>query len=164
MAGLNQTSPSVSASGTGTSTWLSDENWRLLDPLVTVFNVGLIVFVLYILCRIYYCMSRRSNGTITAAFSFDNPTEISLPTTARLNSDVLSTLPIFVYVMAADDERLECAVCLTEFETGEKGRLLPGCNHKFHVACIDMWFASHSTCPICRSRVEANAVGSDEAV
>ncbi|URE00648.1 RING-H2 finger protein [Musa troglodytarum] len=162
MAGLNQTSPSVSP-GTGSSTWFSDENRRFLDPLFTVLNVGLFVLMLYILCRISYYRSRSSNGTTTASFSFYNPTEISLPT-ARLNSDVLSTLPIFVYVMAADDEKLECAVCLTEFENGEKGRLLPGCNHKFHVACIDMWFASHSTCPICRSRVEANVMGSDEAV
>ncbi|RZS18247.1 hypothetical protein BHM03_00050483 [Ensete ventricosum] len=163
MAGLNQTSPSVSSPGTGSSTWLSPENRRFLDPLFTLLNVGLVVLMLYILYRIFCCRYRRSNGTTTAVIYFDNPTEISLPT-ARLNSDVLSTLPIFVYVMAADDERLGCAVCLTEFENGEKGRLLPGCNHKFHVACIDMWFASHSTCPICRSIVEANVMGSDEAV
>jgi hypothetical protein len=33
-------------------------------------------------------------------------------------------------------------------------RLLPKCNHSFHINCIDMWFHSHSTCPICRSPVE----------
>ncbi|KAJ7533737.1 hypothetical protein O6H91_13G061800 [Diphasiastrum complanatum] len=35
----------------------------------------------------------------------------------------------------------------------EKGRLLPKCNHRFHTGCIDMWFHTHSTCPLCRTCV-----------
>ncbi|XP_052186197.1 RING-H2 finger protein ATL64-like [Diospyros lotus] len=46
-----------------------------------------------------------------------------------------------------------CAICLCEFEEGEELRALPECGHSFHVACIDMWLYSHSTCPICRSAV-----------
>ncbi|GAV87316.1 zf-RING_2 domain-containing protein [Cephalotus follicularis] len=46
---------------------------------------------------------------------------------------------------------LDCAVCLSELVEGEKARLLPKCNHGFHVECIDMWFQSHSTCPLCRN-------------
>ncbi|KHN26534.1 RING-H2 finger protein ATL2 [Glycine soja] len=48
----------------------------------------------------------------------------------------------------------ECAVCLSEFEPGETGRVLPKCNHSFHIECIDMWFHSHDTCPLCRAPVE----------
>ena len=48
---------------------------------------------------------------------------------------------------------LECAVCLCEFEAYEKGRFLPSCHHSFHIDCIDMWFISHSTCPLCRTPV-----------
>lgn len=48
---------------------------------------------------------------------------------------------------------LECAVCLCEVCEGEKARLLPKCNHGFHVDCIDMWFQSHSTCPLCRNPI-----------
>ncbi|XP_019151043.1 PREDICTED: RING-H2 finger protein ATL51-like [Ipomoea nil] len=44
-----------------------------------------------------------------------------------------------------------CAVCLSEFEDGEELRTLPECMHSFHVACIDMWFYSHSNCPVCRT-------------
>nr|GMC53892.1 RING-H2 finger protein ATL60-like [Ipomoea batatas] len=40
---------------------------------------------------------------------------------------------------------------------GEKARLLPKCNHGFHVDCIDMWFHSHSTCPLCRNPVSKPA-------
>nr|GMC94183.1 RING-H2 finger protein ATL52-like [Ipomoea batatas]GMC98259.1 RING-H2 finger protein ATL52-like [Ipomoea batatas] len=44
-----------------------------------------------------------------------------------------------------------CAVCLSEFEDGEELRTLPECMHSFHVACIDMWFYSHTNCPVCRT-------------
>ncbi|CAA0831598.1 RING-H2 finger protein ATL2 [Striga hermonthica] len=76
------------------------------------------------------------------------------------NPAVLSSLPAFVFSaappQAAAEGRplLECAVCLSEFEEKEIVRLLPGCGHSFHVGCIDMWFHSHTTCPLCRSPVE----------
>ena len=28
------------------------------------------------------------------------------------------------------------------------------CKHLYHVKCIDMWLASHTTCPLCRADVE----------
>ncbi|KAL9351671.1 hypothetical protein Peur_054351 [Populus x canadensis] len=40
---------------------------------------------------------------------------------------------------------------LSGFEEGEELRTLPECLHSYHVACIDMWFYSHSNCPICRT-------------
>ncbi|XP_057422418.1 RING-H2 finger protein ATL52-like [Lotus japonicus] len=46
---------------------------------------------------------------------------------------------------------MDCSVCLSEFEDGESVRLLPKCNHAFHLPCIDTWLKSHSTCPLCRS-------------
>lgn len=54
---------------------------------------------------------------------------------------------------------LECAVCLAEFaDGGEKLRLLPGCCHVFHAACIDVWLAAHVTCPVCRADLADPAV------
>lgn len=70
-----------------------------------------------------------------------------------LEVSVLNSLPLFVYSELTHKE-LDCAVCLSEFEEGETGRVLPTCHHSFHIECIDMWFHSHSTCPICRDRVE----------
>ncbi|EPS63736.1 hypothetical protein M569_11048, partial [Genlisea aurea] len=47
----------------------------------------------------------------------------------------------------------DCAVCLSEFEQGENLRLLPKCNHAFHIPCIDTWLRTHTNCPICRAAV-----------
>ncbi|CAA7033362.1 unnamed protein product [Microthlaspi erraticum] len=44
----------------------------------------------------------------------------------------------------------ECAICLGEFAEGERVRVLPACNHSFHMSCIDTWLVSHSSCPNCR--------------
>lgn len=47
----------------------------------------------------------------------------------------------------------DCSVCLSEFQENESLRLLPKCNHAFHLPCIDPWLKSHSTCPLCRSNI-----------
>lgn len=70
-----------------------------------------------------------------------------------LDPSVLKSLAVLVFQPEEFKEGLECAVCLSEIVEGEKLRLLPKCNHGFHVDCIDMWFHSHSTCPLCRNPV-----------
>ncbi|CAK9188184.1 unnamed protein product [Ilex paraguariensis] len=47
----------------------------------------------------------------------------------------------------------ECPVCLSAFVEGEQIRRLKECKHCFHVACIDMWLYSHSSCPVCRASI-----------
>ncbi|KAI4317141.1 hypothetical protein L6164_025039 [Bauhinia variegata] len=44
----------------------------------------------------------------------------------------------------------ECVICLSDFTNGDRVRILPKCNHGFHVRCIDKWLSSHSSCPKCR--------------
>ncbi|KAM7260815.1 hypothetical protein ACFE04_026290 [Oxalis oulophora] len=70
-----------------------------------------------------------------------------------LEPAVIGSIPIVMFDAKEFKDGLECAVCLSELIDGEKTRLLPKCNHGFHVDCIDMWFKSHSTCPLCRNQV-----------
>ncbi|XP_021740285.1 RING-H2 finger protein ATL54-like [Chenopodium quinoa] len=50
----------------------------------------------------------------------------------------------------------DCSVCLSEFQEGETLRLLPKCEHAFHIDCIDTWLRSHTNCPMCRASIVAN--------
>ena len=74
---------------------------------------------------------------------------------------VIDSLPLvsFSVVKALKDgkEDLECTVCLESFEEDESLRLLPKCSHVFHTECIDAWFISHSTCPLCRTSLKPTA-------
>lgn len=71
-----------------------------------------------------------------------------------LESCVMHSLPITQIKKKKDEEsRAECAVCLGEFEEDEWVKHLPICTHAFHVSCIDTWFQTHSSCPLCRSYV-----------
>ncbi|KAK0571407.1 hypothetical protein LWI29_015238 [Acer saccharum] len=77
---------------------------------------------------------------------------------ARKNSGidrtVIEALPLFRFgSLSGQKDGLECAVCLTRFDPTEVLRLLPKCKHAFHVECVDTWLDSHSTCPLCRNRV-----------
>ncbi|XP_048546329.1 RING-H2 finger protein ATL39-like [Triticum urartu] len=75
----------------------------------------------------------------------------------------IAAIPAFVYTAAASagagDGDAQCAVCLEALSGGEKARRLPVCAHTFHVGCIDMWFHSHATCPVCRCHVEPQKSG-----
>jgi len=64
----------------------------------------------------------------------------------------LRSFPVVKYSKEVNVQGLdtECVICLSEFKEGEKLRILPKCNHGFHVKCIDKWLNSHSSCPTCR--------------
>ncbi|KAJ4889002.1 putative RING-H2 finger protein ATL49 [Raphanus sativus] len=72
-----------------------------------------------------------------------------------VEQSLIDKLPVFHYksVIGLKITSFDCPVCLSEFETEDKLRLLPKCSHAFHVDCIDTWLLSHSTCPLCRSNL-----------
>ncbi|KAE8721707.1 actin family protein [Hibiscus syriacus] len=63
----------------------------------------------------------------------------------------LKTFPTVIYSADLNLQfGLGVRLCLSDFTTGDRVRLLPKCNHGFHVKCIDKWLSSHSSCPKCR--------------
>lgn len=70
-----------------------------------------------------------------------------------LDPSVLNSVPVLVFSSKEFRDSIECSICLSQTVDGEKIRILPQCNHGFHVDCIDMWFHSNSTCPVCRNLV-----------
>ncbi|KAM7276584.1 hypothetical protein ACFE04_018450 [Oxalis oulophora] len=50
-------------------------------------------------------------------------------------------------------ESMQCSVCLSDFEEGDKVRRLK-CKHTFHKDCLDKWLHEFfATCPLCRTKI-----------
>ncbi|KHN02947.1 RING-H2 finger protein ATL2 [Glycine soja] len=129
----------------------------MLIAIVVLFIVIVIMLCLHVYVRWRLVNARRRQHLRRSnrprfVFYMDPAARIAL-TRRGLHPSVISTLPVFTF--SAANNPTECAVCLSEFENGETGRVLPKCNHSFHTECIDVWFQSHATCPLCRETVEA---------
>ncbi|KAL2327336.1 hypothetical protein Fmac_020763 [Flemingia macrophylla] len=44
-----------------------------------------------------------------------------------------------------------CSICLGDYKSSDLLRVLPDCDHVFHLKCIDPWLRLHPTCPLCRT-------------
>uniref|UniRef100_A0A0E0L8V8 RING-type E3 ubiquitin transferase n=1 Tax=Oryza punctata TaxID=4537 RepID=A0A0E0L8V8_ORYPU len=139
-------------------------NGVLLAAVIFLFMVVVFVFLLYLYAKRYLGANPLlAPASPSSRFLFLDASPFprrGLPAAA------LRALPVTVYAKPAaagagggGEEALECAVCLSEVADGEKVRLLPKCDHGFHVECIDMWFHSHDTCPLCRAPVGSDAGG-----
>lgn len=77
--------------------------------------------------------------------------------TTGLQQSIISAITVCKYKKGEGlIEGTECSVCLSEFEEDETLRLLPKCNHAFHLPCIDTWLRSHTNCPMCRAPIVTN--------
>ncbi|KAJ4824281.1 hypothetical protein Tsubulata_008154 [Turnera subulata] len=133
------------------------------------FDTNMVIILAALLCALICALGL--NSIVRCAlrcsrrFSFETPDE----TAARLavtglKKSALRQIPVIIYgaagirVIATD-----CAICLGEFADGEKVRVLPKCNHGFHVRCIDTWLVSHSSCPTCRGSLLEQPPASSDA-
>ncbi|XBI08841.1 E3 ubiquitin-protein ligase ATL41-like [Aegilops tauschii subsp. strangulata] len=85
-----------------------------------------------------------------------------------LSSAEIETLPCHDFKAAVGGGG-DCAVCLEAFESGDRCRRLPRCEHSFHAPCVDSWLKKSQCCPVCRADVvdrptaEAKVAGEGEA-
>lgn len=122
--------------------------------IIAVLISGMLVVVF---CSIYIRGRSRSStervGQITG--HSNRPVDFYERPGQGLDRSLVESLPEVSYSvvknMKTGKDSLECAVCLERFEEDENLRLLPKCSHVFHSECIDVWFHSHSTCPLCRA-------------
>ncbi|KAK7303766.1 hypothetical protein RJT34_14681 [Clitoria ternatea] len=136
----------------------------MLSAIIVLFFVVVLMLCLHVYARWYLIRARRRqlrrnrhrrHTQLVFYNDANNPTTV-IAASRGLDATVIASLPVFSYDPKTQSETPpECAVCLSEFELGETGRILPKCKHSFHIDCIDMWFHSHSTCPLCRAPVEA---------
>lgn len=108
------------------------------------------VFIVYV-CLLWYTTNNNRS-------EFQSPVK---PVTEKgLSASELEKLPKITgkeLVMAT-----ECAVCLDEIEGEQPARLVPGCNHGFHLECADAWLSKHSVCPVCRAKLDPQFLNASE--
>ncbi|KAK7350815.1 hypothetical protein VNO77_09790 [Canavalia gladiata] len=120
------------------------------------FDTNMVIILAALLCALICALGL--NSIVRCAlrcsrrFAFETPEEAAARLAAKgLKKSALHQIPIAVYGSGSTSiAATDCPICLGEFVDGEKVRVLPKCNHGFHVRCIDTWLLSHSSCPTCR--------------
>ncbi|KNA07101.1 hypothetical protein SOVF_174930 [Spinacia oleracea] len=127
----------------------------IVGVLTTLFSI---TFLLLMYAK--HCKQRVESSEPRSSYYYNNR---GFPVAGRKNSGIdpviIESLPVFRFAsLQGEKDGLECAVCLNRFEPAEILRLLPKCKHAFHVECVDTWLDAHSTCPLCRFRVDPEDV------
>ncbi|KAG6487416.1 hypothetical protein ZIOFF_056002 [Zingiber officinale] len=63
--------------------------------------------------------------------------------------NVIKRLPMFK--ISCDEIINSCG--RNDFIYGDTARMMPMCNHIFHVVSIDVWLVKHDSCPTCRQEL-----------
>lgn len=123
----------------------------MVTAIISLSFVVLLVTLLHIYVR---CVLRRQARHRTSLWQIGLFATATEPPKTGLDETIIGSLPTFVFKQDPKARIIECTVCLSNLEEGEMIRILPNCKHNFHVACIDTWLSTNSTCPVCRTEVE----------
>ncbi|KAK2982415.1 hypothetical protein RJ640_026258 [Escallonia rubra] len=123
------------------------------------FDTNMVIILAALLCALICALGLNSIVRCALRCSRRLAFETADQTAARLaatglKKSALRQIPVAVYGSSVlDIPATDCPICLGDFMDGEKVRVLPKCHHGFHVRCIDIWLASHSSCPTCRQTI-----------
>ncbi|XVF84171.1 hypothetical protein PTKIN_Ptkin17bG0004100 [Pterospermum kingtungense] len=126
------------------------------DMSETSFDTNMVIVLAALLCALICALGLNSivRCALRCGSRRETPEQAAarLAATTGLKKRDLKQIPVAVYGKGVNfrSSTTECPICLAEFVDGEKVRVLPKCNHGFHVRCIDTWLVSHSSCPNCR--------------
>lgn len=116
------------------------------------FDTNMIVILAALLCALICALG--FNSIVRRVLRCTRSAGVQTTASATgLKKSTLRKIPIIVYGSELGSDMgpgSECPICLGEFVDGEKVRVLPKCNHGFHLRCIDTWLVSHTSCPNCR--------------
>ncbi|XP_073157564.1 RING-H2 finger protein ATL74-like [Henckelia pumila] len=123
------------------------------------FDSNMVIILAALLCAlicalglsaIVRCARRCTRSSSSVYGATDHPAFPLDQSADGVKKEELGWIPVVVYGAGNRIPATECPICLGEFAQGEDVRILPKCNHGFHVKCIDTWLVLHSSCPTCR--------------
>jgi len=90
-------------------------------------------------------------STLTNLFNIAlNPSSMTDVPIVPTNQQVDSATTLAINSTAISEP---CAICQDIIEVNTRSRRINLCQHTFHQPCIDTWFQSSVTCPICRTDI-----------
>ncbi|KAK7306584.1 hypothetical protein VNO77_44533 [Canavalia gladiata] len=134
----------------------------MLAAAFSLFGMILIIITFHF-CVKYYLFRRqqrrRQNDLLYQMNTQVAPIDVSSVESPNSGLDplIIASLPKLLFKQTdqfSQGEVIECSVCLGTIVEDAITRILPTCKHIFHVDCVDKWFGSNTTCPICRTVVE----------
>lgn len=128
------------------------------------------VLAMMVICFSIFIISLRRQRQVRSTFLIANQFQASRQ--RGVSPQIIQSLPLKVYNKPAqsaegdqeqdeDDIHNICAICLTDYESGEYIRILP-CGHFFHPKCVDVWLETRNACPMCKSAVDTNEPAEEE--
>lgn len=130
-------------------------------------SLGVLLLITTITLASYFCtrgqqptnqQQRRSNnrqrrGQNDDGIDHHQSNEIVID--VGLDEATIKSYPRLLYSEAKlqkkDSTAMCCSICLADYKSSDMLRVLPDCNHLFHVKCVDPWLRLHPTCPVCRT-------------
>ncbi|VVB13310.1 unnamed protein product [Arabis nemorensis] len=133
---------------------------------VASMDTNMVIILAALLCALICALSLHSilRCVIRCTRRFtpnQDPTDTNANVSNGIKNQALKRIPVDSYSSELKMKATECLICLGEFVEGEKVRVLPKCNHGFHVKCIDTWLLSHSSCPTCRQSLVEHQTPAD---
>lgn len=144
MASTAPSSDVVSYSGTSS-------NYGVKFNPTTAVAIVVLIAGSFVLAFVSVLVRKCMRGNPTFLQSGVGPNGTYTTKSRGLEKAEVDALPLVHTTDLGEKHDRECPVCLADFEPEETLRLLPSCKHVFHRECIDAWFDSHSTCPLCRA-------------
>nr|CAB3489018.1 unnamed protein product [Digitaria exilis] len=116
--------------------------------------VGILVLISTVMLASYLCVLTKAGAALLAAADapLGPPTSASSSAAVVLGLDgaaIDALYPKYPHAGSTDDG--PCAICLGELARGDALRRgNPGCVHRFHASCAELWLRVSATCPVCR--------------
>ncbi|KAL7238024.1 hypothetical protein ACSBR2_004177 [Camellia fascicularis] len=124
---------------------------------VPIFSTFILAFFFYLF---YLCCFRRPQSRPASLHTTDD--DDFSTSELGLKKEHREMLPIIIFKETFSVKDTQCSVCLADYQAEDRLQQIPACGHTFHTDCIDLWLATHTTCPLCRLSLIASAKASTE--
>ncbi|KAL2549744.1 RING-H2 finger protein ATL66 [Forsythia ovata] len=125
---------------------------RTLFFMVILFSIILSVTFMFLYARRIFRFGPPPPVTTSPVHSAHPPP----PPPQGLDPITINNLP--TVLCKGNSSESECCICLGIFLDGDTVKVLPQCDHRFHLECVDNWLMTQSSCPLCRACLRVDSL------